>query len=278
MPKPIVKTLANFYKQVVRVVSVNGNMSEPFRSTNSVLQGCALSLVLAGMPSDIWMRAIAEVAPVAKLFGFVDDRSALIEGYQVVEDTAKALNISLEVDRDMGVKTNLVKSTIGAASVKLRAKLKEAVKDSSIEVVDSAIYLGAMTTYRRDVANKKTKQRFAEARAVVTRATACPVKAFVETIITAAAIPKCAYMLENGRPPKKMLDALSSAIVSATFAKRHLRSVEVVLAILKRGHLLDPWQAWAVVTLHYYRKMYIRSEEVRRHVDELWDDGRIKVS
>ena len=109
----------------------------------------------------------------------------------------------------------------------------------------------------------------------VARASRCPKQSFIETLIATAAIPKCVYMLENGRACKIDMDRVASAVTRAVFPRRQLRSVEVVLALLRKGHLIDPWQVWVVVTLVIFRRMYLRCEDVRQLIAVLWNHPRV---
>ena len=106
MPSAVVQLLRTFYSQVTRIVAVGVHASTPFRSTNSVLQGCALSLILAGMPVAVWTNAISHHYPRARIFSFVDDLGLQVEGEQLVADIVGAFRLTVHVDTALGVKEN----------------------------------------------------------------------------------------------------------------------------------------------------------------------------
>ena len=80
-------------------------------------------------------------------------------------------------------------------------------------------------------------------------------------LIETNAIPRYQYAIECGMPSEQSQGALTSQIMRALWPTgANMRSKEVVLAVLVKGHRTDPLQVWAYQTLTTLKTMLSSNE------------------
>ena len=121
MPSSVLRVHKAFYRGLQRRIRIGDYYGPAFGSTNSMLQGCALTLVYAAMLSTIWARAVRRDAPEALPFSFVDDRSLGAEGPRaapasIANTLCKAVATTVALDEATGTRLQLEKSTFAATT------------------------------------------------------------------------------------------------------------------------------------------------------------------
>ena len=81
----IVSALSGMYKQLKRRWKVGPFVGEEFESTNGILQGCPLSVVLLNMMVHIWVKAVEHHEPNAMPSAYADDLQATARTTRAVQ-------------------------------------------------------------------------------------------------------------------------------------------------------------------------------------------------
>merc|ERR1712086_203374 len=76
MSPRLVKPLSNLYASLRRRFRVGAGIGLLFKSTNGIIQGCPLSVVLLNLLVNVWARAVRVEVPAALPCGYADDTGA----------------------------------------------------------------------------------------------------------------------------------------------------------------------------------------------------------
>ena len=74
-PKGIVRAMTNFYTDLNSRFKVNGHFGPQWGRTNSVAQGCPLSIVWANLIGALWAKVLSARTPGVGKTIFVDDKA-----------------------------------------------------------------------------------------------------------------------------------------------------------------------------------------------------------
>ncbi len=76
IPQGIVRQLERFYEDLTSVFKLHGRFGKPWKRTNSLAQGCSLSMMLVNLPVTAWAKATLLKMPtaLAGISAYVDDR------------------------------------------------------------------------------------------------------------------------------------------------------------------------------------------------------------
>ena len=76
MSMRLVRPLQSLYASLKRRFRVGSGIGKPFCSTNGIIQGCPLSVVLLNLLVNVWAKAVRTEAPAALPCGYADDTGA----------------------------------------------------------------------------------------------------------------------------------------------------------------------------------------------------------
>ena len=113
----ILKPLEGMFKQLRRRFVIGGGVGKPFSSTNGIMQGCPVSVILLNLLVTVWIRAVDTDDPSAKPFGFADDTGAIAHGEHSGSILQHVLLITSEYERLTGQRLNAGQTTHVGAQV-----------------------------------------------------------------------------------------------------------------------------------------------------------------
>ena len=105
--------LKAFYTRLKRAFKLGKHFGKWWVATNSIAQGCALSLFIANVLITVWTRVIRSATPVVWITGYVDDRT--LRTYDRKE-LVKALEATLDFDEYTGHKLNMDKTNLASTT------------------------------------------------------------------------------------------------------------------------------------------------------------------
>ena len=76
MSERLIVPLQSLYDSLQRRFRVGSGVGAPFMSTNGIIQGCPLSVVLLNLLVNVWARAVCSEVPAATPCGYADDTGA----------------------------------------------------------------------------------------------------------------------------------------------------------------------------------------------------------
>ena len=148
MSEDILKPLEGMFKQLRRRFVIGGGVGKQFASTNGIMQGCPLSVVLLNLLVTVWMRAIESEVPSAKPFGFADDTGAVASGSEAVDTLQRVLLITQEYEHLTGQRLNAGKSKCWGTTLLAKAQAKSLhVAGVQLECVERMRCLGARLSF-----------------------------------------------------------------------------------------------------------------------------------
>ena len=120
-------------------------MSQGFKSTNGILQGCPLSVVLLNLLMQVWCNLIQSEAPEATPRCYADDAQASTKQPRVVR---RVLELTIEFCRLTGMRLNAKKIHLWATEKELREQLRGIMLDGmELPVVYHDRSLGAQLSF-----------------------------------------------------------------------------------------------------------------------------------
>ena len=230
-------------------------MGESFTSTNGILQGCPLSVVLLNMMIHIWVEVIGEKVPLANPSAYADDLSAIAatarEIRQILHHTQRFCELT-------GMMISAGKSGVWATSRSLRTALQGTcvANGEVIPLIFEERNLGAFVSFTK----RKCKSRIAHTekacKEIIERI--CGLKLHLEArshLVAAMVLPKALYAAGVSAPNKEHLNRLRACCAKAVWGQSNRwRAVEVMFCLLTKGHLVDPVQKFSYDCLVSMRK------------------------
>ena len=109
IPQGIVKRLKSFYTELTSVFKINGHFGKPWKRTNSLAQGCSLSMMLVNLQVTAWARATLHKVSSgqAGISAYVDDKVLRSRSFTVLQIL---LGRTVKFDRYTGQYLSLDKS------------------------------------------------------------------------------------------------------------------------------------------------------------------------
>ena len=105
------KPMLNFIVHLKRFNKVAGSMGPTWTCTNSIIQGCSLSLLAPAAPSTVYARPL-EVEELADLCNsIVDGRRLCAIGKTAPKQLRSAIQVTRDFDRATGTRFTPLKST-----------------------------------------------------------------------------------------------------------------------------------------------------------------------
>ena len=204
--------MLNFIVQLKRFNKIAGTMGPTWTCTNSVIQGCSLSLLATAALSTVWARALETEVPATLCNSVVDERRLCATGQTAPKQLRTAIHLTRDFDSH-GSKiqftqinlcdANQVDGERGAANC-------GPVWDEGRELRETSRL--PSHTQREQRQNKRTD----EATRTVARIARLPRGFGFEArarLIETNAIPRYHFAIECGMPSEQSLGGLTSQIM-----------------------------------------------------------------
>ena len=234
-------------------------MGPTWTCTNSVIQGCSLSLLATAALSTVWARALGTEVPAILCNSIVDDRRLCSTGKTAPKQLRSAIQLTRDFDRATGTKFNSLKSTCATPTKWMEKEVQQTADQFGMKIVSFEKQVGYPVTYKGNRDRTSQNKRTDEATRTVARIARLPRGFGFEArarLIETNAIPRYQFAIECGMPSEQSLGGLTAQIMRTLWPTgANMRSREVVLAILVKGHRTDPVQVWAYQTLTMLRTM-----------------------
>jgi len=278
MSMRLIRPLRSLYASLQRRFRVGAGVGKPFCSTNGIIQGCPLSVLLLNLLVNVWTRAVRVEAPAALPCGYADDTGATASQagpiQQVLSITGSFATVTCQV-------LNASKSHVWATCPDQAHELADMhVLDESVPSIRSGRLLGAFVRFgkhlRNDLAEKRIKRGVIVADRIRWAPLPMPVRA---KLISSLVVPASLYAACVGDVVGSLLNSLTSAVMRAVWGStRKLRCRDIVLTLFVPGHLVDPRQACIYQAFCILRRQLQKHPELVEIMRRCWHahvvDGR----
>jgi len=159
MPKGIANM--KLYEQLERHISVGRHLGPGWRATNSMAQGCSLSLRITNLQVSIWARILAKRISGARVTGYIDDRTVRNPDKHQFR---RAPELTCEFDKLTGAIHNMYKITCSATKAEGNKWLKkQKVEQDQLNKFEEIVLLGAQLKMNKGTCLKTSTARGEEA-------------------------------------------------------------------------------------------------------------------
>ena len=253
------KPMLNFIAHLRRFNKVAGTPGHTWTCTNSIIQGCSMSLLATAALSSVRARALEEEVPAVLCNSIVDDRRLCATGRTAPALLQSAIQLTQDFDRATGTRFNPLKSTCATPARWMEKDVQHTADRFGMKTVSFEKQVGYPVTYKGNRDRNNQNKRIDEATRTVARIARLPRGFGFEArarLIETNAIPEYQFAIECGTPSEQSLGGLTSQIMRTLWPTgANMRSREIVLAVLVKGHRTDPMQVWAYQTLTILRTM-----------------------
>ena len=273
-PQGITRAMKRFYEGALRAFRIGPWLGEWFRSLNSMLQGCALTVVGANAMFSVWLRRLTNAVPDVRGSAFLDDaflRSRTADWRSMV----RALDVCARFDALSGQALNADKTEATGTSDAAREKMHQ-LAPAGTKKVSRTRSLGVdMIMDRRRIVPVSAK-RVADAKTSYSRLAMIPLPREARVRLAMQAVtPQWSWGVELVQPRKGDLEALRQLMWSAVWGRqRAMACKEFVLAYFWKGHVLDPVQASDYLALVQQRRLLTMHPQLRDLYFEVWHARR----
>ena len=151
MSPKLVTPLRSLYSNLVRRFRVGRGVGNEFHSTNGIIQGCPLSVVLLNLLVNVWARTVNEEVPDASPCGYADDTGATSAELAPIQNV---LDITCQFATATGQVLNASKSHCWSTEAATRHQLDTLVLMAEpVPVTSGGRLLGAHVAYQQGVRN-----------------------------------------------------------------------------------------------------------------------------
>ena len=223
-------------------------IGEEWRTTNGILQGCAVSVVLLNALVNLWLKAVEAEVGDAKPGGYADDIHATSSTPGSVQ---KVVNLTAEYAKLSGQEVSGKKSFTFALDQKQRRRLAQVkLNEESLKCKSSVDLLGAtlvMQEAQHGAYSSKSRggARITKVKSRLDRLRYAPLDfEDKETLAGTGVLPALLYG-QAGKPiPEQVGNSLRrKALQGMWHGAGSLSCAEVAFTLLLKGHRVDPIQA-----------------------------------
>ena len=260
LPHHIIGALKAMYAQLRRRFKIGGTVGEAFASTNGILQGCPLSIVLLNILMQVWCNAAEALGAQPKCYA--DDASASCGNPGQVREV---LRMTQRFALLTGMKLICPKSLVWALRKNDRRNLKRGFKHLSKEnkpqISLGERLLGAQMQYSGKYPGKRSlTKRLGEAEDACCRIEAVPLGMYDRgQLVESVVCPKVLYDACISPLSKTALNKWRTRTSRAIWGRgSRFKRNEMVFSLLSRGHATDPLQASAARIIKAAKRMTMR--------------------
>lgn len=231
----ILRPIIGAYTSMERRFKLPLGVGETFKTTNGILQGCPLSVIMINALLSIWTAAIEDKVPDAFTVSYADDayilsrisEEALQKGLDLTETFCALTGMALNLKKTFAFGTHAYISTVS-----LNGHVFETVKEIKC--------LGCWLHTSRDL--RRAGLKLEEATPILHRLSGMPLPfATKAAIIGDSIMPSALYGALYTRSDPDAIGSLVSDTVKCLWGHRARgRSTEIVLGVLSKVHRLHP--------------------------------------
>ena len=148
--KPMLNLIAHFK----RFNKVAGTLGPTWTCTNSIIQGCSLSLLATAALSTVWARVSEEGVPTVLCNSIVDDRRLCATGKETPKLLQSATQITSDFDGATGTRFNPLKSTCATPTKQMEKEVQQTAEQFGMKIVSFEKQVGYPVTHKGNRQNK----------------------------------------------------------------------------------------------------------------------------
>ena len=251
----VLRPLRGIYRSLRRQFKVGGLVGPSFASSNGILQGCPISVLLLNMYVETWCRCIRERVPGANPRGYADDVGATGPGAGCI---IKALEVTDGFSTASGMRVSAGKSGVWGTTPAIRLRLSSChIHGDRVPLVTQDRLLGAQLAYNKRRAPSRITKQLDTCIRMCERIGGLPLSLERRgQLVAMFVIPKSHYAVATGRPNKKHMAKLRAACGRAIWGQANRwRANQVLYTVLCPGHRCDPNQAADYLTILTTRRV-----------------------
>ena len=262
-PKGIIRAMAKFYPDLVSRFKINGHFGPAWGRTNSVAQGCPLSIIWANIIGALWSKVLTSRVPEVKKSIFIDDKALRTGSTEMFE---KAMRITAKLDAICGLKLNISKVKIMTNSKAYRKwASKLVIANQKMQITNSAVSLGALLVSGKGATLKKGQERLEIAKRTLDKT--ARIKASNEIkgrIVEGKAIPQATFASSVAILPKTAANKLSTSVIRIVWGESFaMRAKELVWATALKPWTHHPFWASIMQCFNELLRSCIKSSEIK---------------
>ena len=264
MDEGILSALRGMYTGLKRRFKVGSHVGQSFSSSNGILQGCPISVLLLNMFVEVWTRAVREeVGGSCEPQAYADDVGATAKHKHEIVGVCRVTDIFSKLT---GMSVHVKKSTVWATDPTLRQQLTRAceIDGQFLPLVTQDRRLGAFLSYNRRRVQTRISRTLEECRRMCQRVELLPLPLMLRAqVISSLVLPKALYACGVSPPSKRDLRSLRGAVAKAIWGQgNRWRANEALFTLVVAGHSHDPVQATYYLTITTMRRFLDRHPEV----------------
>ena len=266
----VLKPLRGMYASLHRRFVMAGHVGEHFSSTNGIIQGCPISVLLLNLLMNVWSRASMAASSSVVPQVFADDAGVIST---TAAGIASVLHLTGSFAKVTQQKLNVGKSKAWCTAESSQQQLSNlSIGDESLEVVKSSRVLGVQISVRRNCKNIVARERLQKGIEIAKRIRWAPLPLHARANLIACMVgPVALYAFAAGGFPRSLVNSLQVAVTSALWGhKRRARCKEIVLTLFAKGHLVDPVQIAGYQCLLQMRRLMQNDPASFEQVVQLW--------
>lgn len=265
LPAAVLGPMRSFYSHLKRSFRLGETHGVPFRDTNSMVQGCSLTLLLVNMLVSVWARAVHEASPDTVVSAYVDDRG--LAAFDK-DHLRRALEVTELFDQLAGGERNNQKTWAWGLPPEAQAYMR----DLGYEVKDSGILLGTAVQTEEGVQPELLQTKIEKVLEALHRLKGIPATEVQrENLIASTAISIILFGAGTFWPSPDQFKDLRKAVLEVLWGPdRRNRCIETLLSVLYRGHRVDPEMAMMTEVLTVTRRLLSKRPELRAIWEQVW--------
>ena len=277
LPSGILQPMRHMYNDLKRYWKLGKTaIGQPWQTTNGVLQGCGVSVVLLNCLVTLWLRAVSAEVPSSVPGGYADDVHATATTPAAVQ---KVVAITEEYAALSGQELNADKSFVFAVTLPQRTKLNNVkLGNKKLQVKSNIDMLGvsiAMDQAKTGASGKGTRadKRARKTKSRCQRLRYAPLDFECrETIAGVSALSPLVYGQAGKTFPLQVLASLRrSALQGIWHGAGNLSCAEVAFTLFLKGHRVDPVQALDFSCLVTLRRILSGHATCRQLAVQVWN-------
>ena len=163
------KPMLNFIAHLKRFNKVAGTLGPTWTCTNSIIQGCSLSLLATAALSPVWAGVLEEEVPAVLCNSTVDDRRLCATGKEASKQVQSAIQVTRDVDRATGTRLNPLKSSCATPTRQMEKEVHQTAEQFGMKIVSFEKQIGYLVTYKGNRGRTNQNKRTDEATRTVAR-------------------------------------------------------------------------------------------------------------
>ena len=230
----ILRALEGLDKQVVRRFNVGPFVRAEFASTNGILQGCPMSVILLNAFVQVWVNLILQRVPEASPRAYADDLAATAPNARSLQ---RVLTWTSRFARATGMLISVKKSWVWGSSPSCRLQLGRChINGVRMPLVLEERYLGAFMSFSKKRRHTRVDKKMEVCRARCERIQMLGLPMEARAVLVATAVlPKALYACALTPPSKRALNCLRSMAARAVWGHTNKwRANEIVFTLLTK--------------------------------------------